>query len=368
MKVLQVAGGYFDSDLYSALFDALAARGIENETFVALPYRRELPKDVPENVMAKPCFSKIDRLLFFPKQRKMVCKLEQDLQLKTFDIIHAHTLFSAGYTARRLYKKYGIPYIVAIRNTDKNVFFKHMIHLRSVGIDIMHDAKNIIFLTDAYREGIIETYAPKRMRKELYNKSLVIPNGIDEFFLLNKGQVKKIDPRNPKLIYIGEITANKNLELTIAAIDILREKQINAELIVVGPIVDEGYNKFLYHTSYIHYFEKGSKEDVMNYLRHSDIFVMPSHTETFGLVYAEAMSQGLPVLYTKGQGFDRQFPNGVVGFAVSDKNARELATRIEEVIHKYEQLSSSCIELVDRFNWRHISAQYHDIYAKNIRG
>jgi len=43
---------------------------------------------------------------------------------------------------------------------------------------------------------------------------------------------------------------------------------------------------------------------------------MPSITETFGLVYAEALSQGLPVLYTRGQGFDRQFEEGEVGYAV----------------------------------------------------
>lgn len=40
---------------------------------------------------------------------------------------------------------------------------------------------------------------------------------------------------------------------------------------------------------------------------------MPSHKETFGLVYAEAMSQGLPIIYTKNQGFDGQFPDGYVG-------------------------------------------------------
>lgn len=36
----------------------------------------------------------------------------------------------------------------------------------------------------------------------------------------------------------------------------------------------------------------------------SDIFVMVSHSETFGLVYIEALSQGLPILYTRGQGID----------------------------------------------------------------
>ena len=40
-------------------------------------------------------------------------------------------------------------------------------------------------------------------------------------------------------------------------------------------------------------------------------FCLPSHAETFGLVYVEAMSQGLPIIY-EGQGFDKQFQDGEV--------------------------------------------------------
>ena len=43
---------------------------------------------------------------------------------------------------------------------------------------------------------------------------------------------------------------------------------------------------------------------------------MTSLGESFGLTYAEAMSQGVPVIYSKGQGFDGQFKEGVVGYHV----------------------------------------------------
>ena len=57
----------------------------------------------------------------------------------------------------------------------------------------------------------------------------------------------------------------------------------------------------------------------------NDIFVMPSVTELL-LVYAEAMSQGLPVIYTRGQGFDGQFEE--------EKLAIRLIARIREISMK----------------------------------
>ena len=63
------------------------------------------------------------------------------------DVIHPHTVFSGGYVARLLKKTYGIPYIVAVRNTDVNVFFKYMFHLRRIGVRVMQDASCVVFLS-----------------------------------------------------------------------------------------------------------------------------------------------------------------------------------------------------------------------------
>ena len=94
---------------------------------------------------------------------------------------------------------------------------------------------------------------------------------------------------------------------------------------------------------------------------------MPSHTETFGLVYAEAMSQGIPVLYTRGQGFDGQFPEGTVGYAVSDRDADDLAEKIRMVLSDYPNLSANCIKNASRFDWHKIAEEYQDIYQSAIQ-
>ena len=106
------------------------------------------------------------------------------------------------------------------------------------------------------------------------------------------------------------------------------------------------------------------QEKLIEYWRESDIFVMPSHHETFGLTYAEAMSQGLPVLYTAGQGFDGHFPDGTVGYAVSDTDAELLAEKILAVVEHYETLSRNAVALCDRFDWREIAKRYAEIYRE----
>ena len=70
---------------------------------------------------------------------------------------------------------------------------------------------------------------------------------------------------------------------------------------------------------------------------------MPSFTESFGLVYAEAMSQGLPVIYSKGQGFDNQFPEGMVGVHVSAYDAHDVAEGIEKVVNNFYQMTQNTV-------------------------
>ena len=72
----------------------------------------------------------------------------------------------------KLKRQYGIPYIVAVRNTDVNLFFKKMIHLRKLGINIMKEADKVIFLSNTYKDQVIEIYS--KLQDESIIKSVVI--------------------------------------------------------------------------------------------------------------------------------------------------------------------------------------------------
>src|SRR5690606_7569856 len=95
-----------------------------------------------------------------------------------------------------------------------------------------------------------------------------------------------------------------------------------------------------------------------------DIFVMTSIHETFGLSYAEALSQGLPIVYTKGQGFDGFYEEGQVGFGVDALSVESIANGIESVIENYNDLvqNVSQLDLAQSFDWNEIAKKYQNIY------
>ena len=363
MRVLQIANGYLNNKLYTHLFAGLEENRVVDTVFVPIRRGQAVPQ-CPENVHVVPCFNQLDRLFFYRKQKNMLRWLEENLDLQSFDVIHAHTLFSGGYAAYRIHERLGIPYVVAVRNTDVNSFFKYMVHLRPLGVEIMRHAQRVVFLSPAYQENVLNKWVPEKYRQELRNKSCVIPNGIAPLFLKEQPLVKELQQDMLRLIYVGDINSNKNMELTVSAIRHLRAQGKNVTLTAIGPIKEEKYSALVKQTDFITHYDRCPQEEVIEHLRQADIFVMPSHTETFGLVYAEAMSQGLPVLYTKGQGFDGHFPDGTVGYAVSDTDEHQVAEAIIKVAEHYEELSGNGINLVERFDWRQIARRYVQIYQE----
>ena len=360
MRVLQIANGYLDNRLYAHLFSDLEKKGMEQTVFVPVSGKKTSSRE--NNVHIVPCFDQLDRALFFRKQKKMLSWLEGNWNLKDFDMTHAHTVFSGGYAARQIHKKYGIPYMVAVRNTDVNIFFKYMVHLRGVGLDILKHAEKIIFLSPAYREQTLSRYVPVKDLEAIAGKSLVIPNGIAELFFQQNAQPKQLG-ESLRLIQVGRLMALKNPELSAKATEILGSRGKNVTLTLVGSIQEEGYRELI-QKDYVNWFDNCPQEEVIRHLQNADIFVMPSHTETFGLAYVEAMSQGLPVLYTAGQGFDGQFEDGEVGFAVSDTDPEALADSIEKVVENYEILSKNAITGAERFRWDTIGTLYADLYRE----
>lgn len=363
MKVLQIANAYLKNKLYTLLFDRLDREGVEQTVFVPVGMN-EPEREVPENVHVVKCFRQIDRLLFFTKQKRMLRWMEQNLDMGSFDVIHAHTVFSGGYAALQLHKRYDIPYVVAVRSTDVNTFFRRMVHLRGTGVEVMRHASRVIFLSPAYQRDVLETYVPEEYRQQILDKSEVIPNGIDRLFLENKAQPRKLEGDRLRLVYTGDFTSIKNPELTVQAVRLLRQQGRDVTLTAIGRIKESKYRALMAETDFVTYHEFCPQEKLLEYWKQSDIFVMPSHTETFGLVYAEAMSQGLPVLYTEGQGFDGHFPDGTVGYAVSHTDAAALVEKILKAAENYETLSANGIALADRFDWSQIAHRYARIYQE----
>lgn len=364
MKVLHVNSYYSNRFFYKNLYDNQIKRDVEVKVYVPVAENYNKPAiDFGSFTKISKNHRKYDRVIFQLKHRKILKDIKKQYQFDEFQMLHAHSLFSNGYIAYKVHEEYGVPYIVTARSTDLNTFFKYMIHLRKLGVEILKDAKKIIFLSPSLRDEIINKYVPEHLKKEFYDKSVVIPNGLDPFWLENKNLPKSTPSKNQlSIVQVGLINKGKNALTTAKAIEILINKGFNIKFNVIGKIEDQSIYKELIEKKFVEYQEPVIKEKLLDIYRNNDIYVMPSIKETFGLVYAEAMSQGMPVIYSKGQGFDKQFPDGQVGYPVEKLDAHDIAEKILTVLDNYEEISRKAIESCEKFDWNKIAEEIISLY------
>lgn len=366
MRLLHINSYYSTSKFYKNLYDMQVKCGLDIEVYVPVSksYNND-NYDFGEYTNLSLNYGKYDRFFYYLKQNKIFKDIIKNYDIEKYALIHAHSLFTNGYIAYKLKNRYGIPYIVAVRDTDLNVFFKKMIFLRRLGVEILKSADKIVMLSTTYKNKLISKYIPDKLKKSIIKKIDIIPNGIDDFWLNNKFIRKGLDTEKTlKLLQVGEISKRKNQLITTAAVSALRDQNYNIDLTVVGKVKSKSIFNTIKKVSFIKYIKPVSKEKLIDIYRDHDIFIMPSVTETFGLVYPEAMSQGLPVIYTKGQGFDGQFEEGEVGYSVDCFNVKDIKDKIIKTTENYEKLSAQGIIKCDKFNWNKINKQYIDLYTK----
>ena len=148
MRVLHINCNYTNSALHRTMFRKLERYG-EHRVFI--PSDGLTPFEEQENETESVCFRRADRYIYFKKQAQIIRAAEKACDVAGFDCIHAYTLFTDGNAAMQLSKKYGIPYVVAVRNTDINGFFIRWWLLRGRGIKVLENASAVFFLSEEYR-------------------------------------------------------------------------------------------------------------------------------------------------------------------------------------------------------------------------
>lgn len=367
MNILHLSSDFLYTPLYLELLGRIERDGISNIMYSPVAYHTVHVK-LPANIIISECFHKYDSIFYGLKQRKILRDILCRFSMEQFGLLHAHFLFSNGFTAMRIKERYKIPYVAAVRNTDLNIFFKRMLHLRKTGLRILKEACQVVFLSSAYREQLLQDYVPRNLHSEILDKSTIIPNGIDAFWLTNRNHPKKLaDGRKIRIIAAGTIEKNKNHLTTIEACRLLQKRSFDVEFVIVGQSLDEALLARLMQESFVRYVSNQPKEDLIKLYRESDVFVMPSIQETFGLVYAEAISQGLPLIYTRGQGFDQQFDDGEVGYSVNCFDSVEIAEKILTICNDYSAMSERCIAGANRYDWNKIAQMYLQMYQNCSR-
>lgn len=371
--VLHICTYYIGNKLYKNLIKHLSLNKLNQEVFIPVRNKQHIGKNQLTKEYATVQYSysnilkKYDKFFYFKKINRQTKEIEKlILQNGEINFIHAHTIFSDGGTAYNLFRKYGINYIVNVRNTDVNTFFKYGVHLRPFMYNILKNSSRIIFISHAYKKQLLSNL-PSEITLEIESKCMVIPNGIDEYWHKNTSDSKNIgNIKKLNLLFIGELNKNKNFEAVIMAYKKLIKAGYDLSLHVIGSGPKEvdfrkqcetiNKSKVIFH-GYIN--DKSKMREIMD---NSDIFIMPSLKETFGLVYIEAMSRGIPVIYTENQGIDGFFEEGEVGYSVEPRNIDMIVDSINKITNDYNQISQRCIINAKTFNWPEIAKKYLSLY------
>ncbi|HHU46650.1 MAG TPA: glycosyltransferase family 4 protein [Bacteroidales bacterium] len=374
MHCLYLAEDYIGSKVHHQLCAAIDEQNQGTMTLFAVRRRNGKTKDLTtmyapvhySTFIADLTSSHLKYKYFFKHKIKVKEQLLlSKTDIKQYDLIHAATLFSEGALAFSLFKKYNIPYCVSVRGSDINFYFKKMPHLWLLGKEILKNAKSVIFISPYSQKKLFKIKFLKPILKNLSAKSVIIPNGIEDFWHQNLFTPQEM--KNPySLLYVGRFDKNKNILSLIEAVRRLRSEKPELQLTLIGGkgSKERKVLDLVKKYDWLHYKGEIYKhEELLLHYRQHHIFSMVSHSETFGLVYLEALSQGVPVIYTAKQGFDGIFKELEIGYGVDSKNIQNIMENIQKVIENYHFLQKNIANIpFSQFEWKNIAMQYNDLY------
>ncbi len=218
---------------------------------------------------------------------------------ESFDIIHAHDwlTYPAGIAAK---EATGKPLVVHMHATEFDRSGENVNDLvYGIERDGMMAADKVITVSNLTRRTVIERYGIDP------EKVTTVHNAVDHSMLDDVKRIKK--PYKEKLVtFLGRITYQKGPEYFVEAAYKILQKDDNVRFVMAGS--GDMLNKMIKHVARLkiadkfHFagFLKGN--DVDHVFAMSDVFVMPSVSEPFGIVPLEAMRTNVPVVISKQSG------------------------------------------------------------------
>ena len=363
MSILHICCNLAGSTVFPQLFEALEAEGVQQVVFVPEKRKADLGKNVPESVETYSALTvkKTDALFFFRKAQRSVPAIEKRVDMNKVKLIHAHTLFTDGSIAHKLHKKYRIPYIVTLRYSDIEAIWRYEPHLRPMARRILMDAARVVFLGGAAKAKVFGEWLNLKEQPLIEKKSAIIPNGIRPEWLTG-------EPRGPlgETIHVGFAGKINKRKCPVDAVRAVHKAKENTgkdyRFIACGegPMADAMIGEMDENDRYVGVVQ--GMNAMKRFYAQCDVLLVPSSAETFGMVYLEAMSQGVPVLYTRTQGFDGQFDEGAAGYSVVCGDICQQAEMIEKITEDYEARSARCIALAKDYAWPVVAKKWMRLY------
>lgn len=273
-------------------------------------------------------------------------KLRKSLKesINDYDLVHVTSVFLSASTIGSYYaRKNDIPYVISPRGAlmretleGRSKLFKK-IYLKFIENKNLQKSSGIHFTV----KDELEEY--KKLGLPVKNP-IVIPNGLEEEefdFDVKKGEFRKkhnISKDTNIILFLSRINWKKGLDTLIPAFKNVVEENEDSVLVIAGGDDKEGYKNKVKQM-----IKENNLEDKVIFTgmvldkekqavyQDADIFTLPSYSENFGIVVAEAMYFGLPVVTTHNVGISNIVKDYNAGLVV-EKNKAEVSNAILKIL------------------------------------
>ncbi|NGF55089.1 N-acetyl-alpha-D-glucosaminyl L-malate synthase BshA [Parapedobacter sp. SGR-10] len=308
---------------------------------------------------------------FPPYESALASKLVDVVRFEQLDVLHVHYAIphaSAAYLAKQILKTYGIdiPVITTLHGTDITLVGRDKSFKPVVTFSI-NESDGVTTVSDSLKQQTLSFFDISREIK-------VIPNFIDLNRFVNKRREhfkKAIAPDDERiLVHTSNFRKVKNVT-DVVRIFYQVNQQIPSKLLMVGDGPERGNAEELCRQLEICNDVRflGKQDAIEEILSVSDLFLMPSSSESFGLAALEAMACGVPVVSSNTGGLPELNVQGVTGF-LSDigdiEGMAQHAIHILEDCDRLEKFKKAAYQRATDFELSKILPQYEEYYQQAI--
>ncbi|QQT26979.1 N-acetyl-alpha-D-glucosaminyl L-malate synthase BshA [Sphingobacterium spiritivorum] len=308
---------------------------------------------------------------FLPYESALASKLVDVVRFEKLDVLHVHYAIphaSAAFMAKQILATYGIniPVITTLHGTDITLVGKDKSFSPVVTFSI-NQSDGVTAVSENLKSQTLEYFD--------INKDIqVIPNFIDLERFSNKDRShfkKAIAPFDERiLIHTSNFRKVKKTDDVIRIFQKVNEK-IPSKLLMVGDGPERRNAEELSRELGVCHDVRflGKQDAIEEILSVSDLFLMPSSSESFGLAALEAMACKVPVISTNTGGLPELNVNGVTGYLSDVGNVDEMAANAISVLEDCDRLlqfKEAALNRAKDFQLSNIMPKYENYYNEVI--
>ncbi len=267
------------------------------------------------------------------------------INLEKINLIHGHKLTFEGYLAYLLSTKLGVPFFVTLRQTDFFVF-KYKPYLLSVYKEVLKKCNTIFYIVPYMLQTMKQYVGSEFFETYLKIKLIFLPNIIYR----NISPTINYERKNFLTVLRMEKKSvkRKNIKNLFKAIYRLNRDNFFLDVIGDGNYLEtvKKWAKRYKIKNQVRFIGAVAHRDIDPLYAQAQALLLPSYSESFGMVYAEALLNGTPILYSQGNGFDGMFEN--VGVAVDPHSVVSIKRGLADLIANSTKYHAAIAELISQ--------------------